>query len=62
MLKLEVKFDRKISIREFDEKITKLVDNFTKDKKILIILKETKNYFVAILKESLNPKSNKRWE
>ncbi|WP_440928784.1 hypothetical protein [Candidatus Pelagibacter sp.] len=62
MLELEVKFNRKISIREFDNQIIKLVNNFPKDKKILINLKETKDYFIAIFKENPNPTTNKRWE
>jgi len=62
MLELEVKFNRKISIKEFDNQIIKLVKNFPKDKKILINLKETKDYFIAILKKNPNPTTNKRWE
>ena len=62
MKKLLVYFDKKISLQEFDKQIIKLVDNFSKDKKILINLNETKNNVLAILKENPNPTSNKRWE
>ncbi|WP_440634909.1 hypothetical protein [Candidatus Pelagibacter sp. HIMB1746] len=62
MLELEVKFNRKISIKEFDNQIIKLVNNFPKDKKILISLKDTKDYFIAIFKENPNTTTNKRWE
>ena len=62
MKKLIAKFNKKIPLQKFDNQIIKLVDNFPKDKKILISLKETKDYFIAKLKENPNPKSNKRWE
>ena len=62
MKKLLAYFDKKISLKEFDKQIPKLVNNFPKNKKILISLKKTKNYVLAILKENLKPTSNKRWE
>ena len=62
MLELKVKFNKKISLKEFDKQIPKLVNNFPKNKKILISLKQTKNNVLAILKENPNPSSNKRWE
>ena len=62
MLELLIKFDKKISLQEFDKQIPKLVNNFPKNKKILISLKKTKNNVLAILKENPNPTSNKRWE
>ena len=62
MLELRAKFNKNTSIREFDNQIPKLVDNFPKNKKILISLKQTKNNILAILKENPNPTSNKRWE
>lgn len=62
MKKLLAYFDKKMSLQEFDKQIIKLVDNFPKDKKILINLNETKNNVLTILKENPNPTSNKRWE
>jgi len=62
MKKLLVYFDKKISLKEFDKQIPKLVNNFPKNKKILINLRQTKNNVLAILKENPNPTSNKRWE
>jgi hypothetical protein len=47
---------------KFDKQIPKLVDNFSKDKKVLNSLKQKKNYFISILKENLNPTLNKSWE
>lgn len=62
MKKLLAYFDKKISLQEFDKQIPKLVNNFPKNKKILISLKQTKNNVLAILIENPNPTSNKRWE
>ena len=62
MKKLLAYFDKKISLKEFDKQIPKLVDNFPKNTKIVIGLKQTKNYVLAIFKENPNPTSNKRWE
>lgn len=62
MEKFVIYFDKKISLKEFDKQIPKLVNNFPKNKKILISLKKTKNYVLTILKENPNPISNKRWE
>ena len=62
MLELLIKFDKKISLKEFDKQIPKLVNNFPKNIKIQINLRQTKNNVIAILKENPNPISNKRWE
>lgn len=62
MKKLIVKFNKKIPLQKFDNQIIKLVNNFPKDKKFLISLKETKDYFIAIFKENPNPTLNKSWE
>lgn len=62
MLELLIKFDKKISLKEFDKQIPKLVNNFPKSTKIVISLKQTKNNVIAILKENPNSTSNKRWE
>lgn len=62
MIELIIKFNKKIRLTEFDKQILKLVNIFPKDKKILINLKETKDYFIAILKKNPNPTTNKRWE
>ena len=50
--KLLAYFDKKTSLKEFDKEIPKLVNNFPKSTKIVIILKQTKNNVVAILKET----------
>ena len=62
MKKLLAYFDKKISLKEFDKQIPKLVNNFPKNIKIQINLIQTKNNVIAILKENPNPTSNKRWE
>jgi hypothetical protein len=62
VIELIIKFNKKIKLSEFDKQIAKLVINFPKDKKILISLKETKDYFIAILKKNPNPTTNKRFE
>ena len=62
MIELKVKFDKKIPLKEFDKQIPKLVNNFPKNKKILINLRQNKNNVLAILIENPNPTSNKRWE
>ena len=62
MKKLLAYFDKKTSLKEFDKQIPKLVNNFPKSTKIVIILKQTKNNVVAILKENPNPTSNKHWD
>ena len=62
MLELKAKFNKKISLKDFDKQIPKLVDNFPKNKKILISLKQTKNNVLVILRENPNPISNKLWE
>ena len=62
MKKLLAYFDKKISLKEFDKQIPKLVNNFPKSTKIVISLKQNKNTVLAIFKENPKPISNKRWE
>ena len=62
MKKLLGYFDKKMSLKEFDKQIPKLVNNFPRNKKILINLRQTKNNVLVILKENPNPISNKHWE
>ena len=62
MIELKVKFDKKISLKEFDKQIPKLVDNFPSDISVLIKLVVKYNFIEAILKENPNKFAVERWE
>ena len=62
MKRLLAYFDKRISLQEFDNQITKLIDNFPKDISILINVRIKKDFIEAKLSENPNKKSIKRWE
>ena len=62
MKELKLKFDRQISIQQFDNQISKLINNFPKYISVLIKLKTKKDFIEVKLSENPNKKSIKRWE
>ena len=62
MIKLKAKFDKNISLKEFDKKIPKLVDNFPEDISVLIKVSIKKDFIEALLSENPNKYAAKRWE
>ena len=62
MKELKVKFGRQISIQQFDNQISKLIDNFPKNISVLIKLKTKKDFIEVKLSENPDKKSIKRWE
>ena len=62
MIELKVKFDKKTSLREFDKKISKLVDNFPQEISVLIKVIVQKDFIEAILSENPNKRTVERWE
>ena len=62
MKELKVKFDRQISIKQFYNQISKLIDNFNKYISVLIKLKTKKDFIDVKLSENPDKKSIKRWE
>ena len=62
MIELKVKFDKNISLKEFDNKIPGLVNNFPSEISVLIKVSVKKDFFEAILLENPNKYAAKRWE
>ena len=62
MKELKVKFDKQISIQQFDNQISKLINNFPKYISVLIKLKTKKDFIEVKLSENPDKKSIKRWE
>ena len=59
---LKVKFDKKISLKEFDKIIPKLVDNFSPEVSVLIKVRVKKNYIEVKLIKNTDKNVLKRWE
>ena len=62
MKEIKVKFDKQVSLSEFDKQILKLVDNFRSDISVLIKVVVKYNFIEAILKENPNKLAVERWE
>ena len=62
MNKLTVKFDKKISLKEFDKQIPKLVENFPSKISLLIKVRIKMDCIFATLKENPNKNATDRWE
>jgi len=62
MNELTVKFDKKISLKEFDKQIPKLVENFPSKMNLLIKVRIKMDCVFATLKENPNKNATDRWE
>ena len=62
MNELKLRFDKKITLSEFDKQIPKLVDYFPNDISVLIKVRVKADYIEATLTENPNKNSLKRWE
>ena len=62
MNELKLRFDKKITLSEFDKQIPKLVDYFPNDISVLIKVRVKANYIEATLTENPNKNSLERWE
>ncbi|MDC6475891.1 hypothetical protein PQZ72_01300 [Candidatus Pelagibacter sp.] len=62
MNELTVKFDKKISLKEFDKQIPKLVENFPSKISLLIKVRIKMDCIFATLKENPNKNATDRWE
>ena len=54
-------FDRKISLLEFNKEVKKLLENFSKNQKILIEVKIEGDSIIANIKENPNQIEPQRW-
>ena len=62
MNELTVKFDKKISLKEFDKQIPKLVENFPSKINLLIKVRIKMDCIFATFKENPNKNATERWE
>ena len=63
MIELKIRLDKKISLKEFDKQIPKLVDYFPPEISVLIKVRVKKNYIeVTLIKNPNNFLVNERWE
>ena len=62
MNELKLRFDKKITLSEFDKQIPKLVDYFPNDISVLIKVRVKADYIEATLTENSNKNSIERWE
>jgi hypothetical protein len=61
-LELKIKFDKKISLKEFDKQIPRLVNYFPPEISVLIKIIIQKDFIEAILSENPNKRTVERWE
>lgn len=61
MNKLSAKFDRKISLLEFNKEVKKLLVNFDKNQKLLIEVKIEGDNIIANVKENPDQTEPQRW-
>ena len=61
MNKLSAKFDRKISLLEFNKEVKKLLENFSKNQKLLIEVKIEGDNIIADIIENTNQIEPQRW-
>ena len=54
-------FDRKISLLEFNKEVKKLLENFSKNQKILIEVKIEGDNIIANVKENPDQTEPQRW-
>ena len=54
-------FDRKISLLEFNKEVKKLLENFSKNQKLLIEVKIEGDNIIANVKENPNQIEPQRW-
>ena len=54
-------FDRKISLLEFNKEVKKLLENFSKNQKLLIEVKIEGDNIIANVKENPNQTEPQRW-
>ena len=62
MNELKLRFDKKITLSEFDKQIPKLVDYFPNDISVLIKVRVKADYIEATLMENPNKNALERWE
>ncbi len=61
-MELKIKFDKKISLKEFDKQIPRLVNYFPPEISVLIKIIIQKDFIEAILSENPNKRTVERWE
>ena len=61
MNEIKVKFDKKISLKEFDKQIPKLVENFPSKISLLIKVRIKMDCIFATFKENPNKNATERW-
>ena len=61
MNKLSAKFDRKISLLDFNKEVKKLLENFNQNQKLLIEVKIEGDSIIANVKENPNQIEPQRW-
>jgi len=61
MNKLSAKFDRKISLLEFNKEVKKLLENFSKNQKLFIEVKIEGDNIIADIIENTNQIEPQRW-
>ena len=62
MNELKLRFDKKITLSEFDKQIPRLVDYFPNDISVLIKVRVKDYYIEVALIENPNKNSLERWE
>ena len=61
MKNLSATFDRKISLLEFNKEVKKLIENFSKNQKLLIEVKIEGDNIIANVNENPNQIEPQRW-
>ncbi|MDC0597708.1 hypothetical protein OAO44_00170 [Candidatus Pelagibacter sp.] len=61
MNKLSAKFDRKISLLDFNKEVKKLLENFNQNQKLLIEVKIEGDSIIANVKKNPNQIEPQRW-
>ena len=61
-MELKIKFDKKISLKEFDKQIPRLVNYFPPEISVLVKIIIQKDFIQAILSENPNKRTVERWE
>ena len=61
-MELKIKFDKKISLKEFDKQIPRLVNYFPPEISVLIKIIIQKDFIEAILSENPNKRTVERWD
>ncbi len=61
-MELKIKFDKKISLKEFDKQIPRLVNYFPPEISVLIKIIIQQDFIEAILSENPNKRTVERWE